>query len=462
MASIFKKEPIFLLERTWVDKTKLPEKFKFLGTAGKAEVHIDSGSLGMEFFYKKTFPDFMQAGTKLVWSWRETFSEFENVLAGGYKTAWREILNDHFSEQTASEASKDPNNQQNGFDEAGFHQAVKLFVCKILDSLTPRNLQYIYMALGGGHKMVKDLLTPPQEHMQQFKEMLRVAKLLPAGKMPKPNKKLAFQWYYMTYHCTDHAEYVKSGKKLSAKTFNSLTGYFQALLSQKKMTARSNVPRLITCVTAQRSGSQATFARSGTHAGRVTRDGSSRSRNDATKVGCIDAIMGMIATNAISPTIGRQEVPTMDDWDAETMGIATIHKTVVDAMRVASAERNGRATGTARQRRQIKHGHDATIIAATRRRSAPMSGVKNTRPTTLTIATRVAMTRVGTMAPRPSRAAGSHRPRATMRTILPWRWKGPPKRQKRLDARPLCLANLFIRLLRAMRTKLSSQRWGIC
>ncbi len=65
--------------------------------------------------------------------------------------------------------------------------------------------------------------------------MLCVAKLLPAGKMPKQSKKLALQWYYMTYHRTDHAEYVKSGKKLSAETFKSLTGYFQALFSQKKI-----------------------------------------------------------------------------------------------------------------------------------------------------------------------------------------------------------------------------------
>jgi hypothetical protein len=50
MASIFEKEPIFLIERTWDDKTKLPEKFKFSGKAGKAEVHIDSGLLGLEFF----------------------------------------------------------------------------------------------------------------------------------------------------------------------------------------------------------------------------------------------------------------------------------------------------------------------------------------------------------------------------------------------------------------------------
>ena len=54
MASIFEKEPIFSHERPWNDTTKLPEKYKFSGRAGKAEVHLDSGSLGMEFFYEKT------------------------------------------------------------------------------------------------------------------------------------------------------------------------------------------------------------------------------------------------------------------------------------------------------------------------------------------------------------------------------------------------------------------------
>jgi len=60
MASIFEKEPIFSHERQWDDSTKLPEKFMFSGTSGKAEVHMDSGSLGMEFFYEKTLPDFIR------------------------------------------------------------------------------------------------------------------------------------------------------------------------------------------------------------------------------------------------------------------------------------------------------------------------------------------------------------------------------------------------------------------
>jgi hypothetical protein len=72
MVSNYKKEPIFLLKRTWDDSTKLPEKekYKFQGTntRNKAEVHIDSGVLGMEFFLKRTLPEFNQAGTWLGWS----------------------------------------------------------------------------------------------------------------------------------------------------------------------------------------------------------------------------------------------------------------------------------------------------------------------------------------------------------------------------------------------------------
>jgi hypothetical protein len=58
MASNYAKEPIFLLERTWDDDTKLPEKYKFQGTntGNKAEVHIDSGTHGMEFFLERTLP----------------------------------------------------------------------------------------------------------------------------------------------------------------------------------------------------------------------------------------------------------------------------------------------------------------------------------------------------------------------------------------------------------------------
>ncbi len=74
MVSNNKKEPIFLLERIWDDKTKLPEKYKVQGanTQNRAEFHIDSGMLGINFFLKRTRtentrqePDLTGAGLSL-------------------------------------------------------------------------------------------------------------------------------------------------------------------------------------------------------------------------------------------------------------------------------------------------------------------------------------------------------------------------------------------------------------
>ena len=82
MASNYKKEPIFMLERIWDNKTQMPKKYKFQGSAGKAEVHISSGALGMKFFLKKTLPQFNQTGTHLDWTWGKSLSEFEKGSRG--------------------------------------------------------------------------------------------------------------------------------------------------------------------------------------------------------------------------------------------------------------------------------------------------------------------------------------------------------------------------------------------
>ncbi len=63
--------------------------------------------------------------------------------------------------------------------------------------------------------------------------MLRIAEELPPGKKPPPSDKLALQWYYMTYHRNDRVEYVRSGKKLSDETIDTLTAYFQSLFAQR-------------------------------------------------------------------------------------------------------------------------------------------------------------------------------------------------------------------------------------
>ena len=65
--------------------------------------------------------------------------------------------------------------------------------------------------------------------------MLRIAKLLPAGNIPKPSNELSLQWYYISYHKNDRKKFVLSGKTLVDETIESVTTFFQALFKQKKL-----------------------------------------------------------------------------------------------------------------------------------------------------------------------------------------------------------------------------------
>jgi len=62
MASIYKKPPLFKLQKTWNKKTILPEVYKLTSpnprNKNKAEIHKDSGLYGFEFTVDKTIPDF--------------------------------------------------------------------------------------------------------------------------------------------------------------------------------------------------------------------------------------------------------------------------------------------------------------------------------------------------------------------------------------------------------------------
>ena len=72
-------------------------------------------------------------------------------------------------------------------------------------------------------------MTSPRDHARRFKEMLRIAEELPPGEQLPPSDKLALQWFYMTFHRNDRLEYVRSGKKLSDETIDTLTAYFQSV-----------------------------------------------------------------------------------------------------------------------------------------------------------------------------------------------------------------------------------------
>jgi hypothetical protein len=59
--------------------------------------------------------------------------------------------------------------------------------------------------------------------------MFRVAELLPAGDIKTPNAGLQVEWFYMTFHKTDRAEYVRSGCKLRDENLQTLAKYFELI-----------------------------------------------------------------------------------------------------------------------------------------------------------------------------------------------------------------------------------------
>ena len=220
MASIYEKPPIFYKEQKWEEKDLSSlDKAKFQGQHQKAEVYIYGGDLGMEFFLSKTRPAFIQAATKLNWTWSETFSEFENVLDGAPRTAWHETL---FGM---------PNLDRNL--EESFNAATDEMIRKLENNRTPRDQQWIYLAPGGDYNCYKDLMMSPVDLVRRIREVVRISLQLPAGNIPDPSEPLLLQWIYMMFHSLDRAHFVNSGRRLELETIDTITMYFQAIHDQK-------------------------------------------------------------------------------------------------------------------------------------------------------------------------------------------------------------------------------------
>ena len=103
------------------------------------------------------------------------------------------------------------------------------------------------MQPGGDYRLIKELVTPPRLHAQRFKEMLRIAKILPTGDIPKPSDALALQWYYMPYHKSNREKFVLGGKTLKGATVETVTKFLQAFYEQRKLDGlldRQEVERL--------------------------------------------------------------------------------------------------------------------------------------------------------------------------------------------------------------------------
>jgi hypothetical protein len=208
----------------------LPEVYKLQSNEPhnkyKAEIHKDDGLLGIEFTLNKTISEFIRASEKLNLDYVKSFAEFGNVLLSCYQTDWKQVLHEYFPEPV------DPEVVKLAHDHAlakNFLRAIDLFLICTLNKKKTRDRKYNYLAPGGDHGVHKELLTSPLDHLHRFKEMLCITKLLPKGDIPMPNAALQVQWFYMSFHCSDHAEYVRSGCKLSDEMLQTPTKYFESI-----------------------------------------------------------------------------------------------------------------------------------------------------------------------------------------------------------------------------------------
>ena len=231
MASIYERAPLFENRKTWSEKTPLGDVYKLQSNNSrnnfKAEIHKDSGNLGIEFTLDKTIDDFIRGAEKVDLDYQGSFLEFENVLQGRYLTDWKQVLHEHFPEPVDPSIEVPP--EQDRSSAINFKRAIDLFLIKTLNEKMPRDRQYIYLAPGGDHVFHKELLTSPMDHLHRFQEILRISAKLPAGNIPEPNAALQVQWLYMSFHKNDRAEYIRSGKKLNDESLQSLAEYFESI-----------------------------------------------------------------------------------------------------------------------------------------------------------------------------------------------------------------------------------------
>ncbi len=93
-----------------------------------------------------------------------------------------------------------------------FQRAIELFLQRSMHKKKLRDCKLIYYQPGGNFQVQNDLGTSAIEHRHRFDELLCVADLLPAGDIEMPNKSLALEWFYMTFHKSEHNQFVASGR----------------------------------------------------------------------------------------------------------------------------------------------------------------------------------------------------------------------------------------------------------
>jgi len=162
MASIYEKPSLFKLQKTWNEKTILPEVYQLMSpnprNKNKAEIHKDSGLYGIEFTVDKTIPDFKKGADKVELDYANAFIEFENVLEGALNSAWKYVLKEHFPESIDdSTGVLLPESNRNS--KESFQSAIELFLQHSTHEKKLRDRQLIYYQPGGDFQVRKDLGT---------------------------------------------------------------------------------------------------------------------------------------------------------------------------------------------------------------------------------------------------------------------------------------------------------------
>jgi len=199
----------------------------------EVKIHKDSGLYGIEFTVHKTIPDFNKAAEKVDLDYAHAFVKFENVLEGTLNSAWKYVLKEHFPEPVGDSAGDLlPESNRNSMES--FQRAIKLFLQRSMHEKKLRDCQLIYYQPDGDFQVQKDLGTSAIDHRHCFDEPLCIAKLLPVGDIAMPNKSLALEWLYITFHKSECDQFITSGQRLVDEMIKSVTKYFELLYNIKK------------------------------------------------------------------------------------------------------------------------------------------------------------------------------------------------------------------------------------
>ena len=167
MASIYERPPFYKGEKKRDNNNTLSEVYKLQSNnpqnKSRVEIHKDNDGYSIEFTVDKTISEFNKVAEKCVLTWVNSFTEFKNVLQGQHRTAWKQMLHEHFLEPV--NAMRPVPSAQDRISVENFCQAIQLFLQRTLSKMKPRDRQYIYLQPGGDYIFKKVLMT--KLHLQE-------------------------------------------------------------------------------------------------------------------------------------------------------------------------------------------------------------------------------------------------------------------------------------------------------